>query len=207
MNNETSKKIRAILVGGLVVGVGAAMTLATWNDSEFAQKEFKAGTLVLESRTVNVDGDFIDSSKSGESAQLRFPVTVDNLSPGDTVYAPFAIRLSDKTSYNAKVNIIAGYGEPTDALAPAGLKYNLFKTATFDEGCDSNSTPLEADMLVSAGSDLYTAPGSLYLEKGLGTEPGSEINMCFAVTADDGLIQGQTATVTWEFKASSNPDS
>lgn len=33
----TGRKVRAILAGGLVLGVGAAVVLAAWNDSEFAQ--------------------------------------------------------------------------------------------------------------------------------------------------------------------------
>ena len=40
--------VRAILAGGLVLGVGAAVTLAAWNDSEFATGTFGAGSFNLE---------------------------------------------------------------------------------------------------------------------------------------------------------------
>ena len=37
-----SRMIRAILAGGLVLGVGTAVTLAAWNDSEFVTETFTA---------------------------------------------------------------------------------------------------------------------------------------------------------------------
>ncbi|WP_427996674.1 SipW-dependent-type signal peptide-containing protein, partial [Xanthomonas hortorum] len=36
---QTRRKIYAVLAGGLVVGVGSALTLAAWNDSEFATSD------------------------------------------------------------------------------------------------------------------------------------------------------------------------
>jgi len=47
----TRRKVRAVLAGGLVLGVGAAVTLAAWNDSEFATGTFTAGTFNLEGST------------------------------------------------------------------------------------------------------------------------------------------------------------
>src|SRR5690606_31735774 len=46
-----SRMIRALLAGGLVLGVGTAVTLAAWNDSEFASGTFRAGTFDLEGST------------------------------------------------------------------------------------------------------------------------------------------------------------
>ena len=43
--------IRAILAGGIVLGVGAAVTLAAWNASEFATGTFQAGTFTIEGAT------------------------------------------------------------------------------------------------------------------------------------------------------------
>ncbi|SFH86076.1 hypothetical protein E3O11_09355 [Cryobacterium levicorallinum] len=39
---KRNRRIRAVLAGGLVLGLGAAVTLAAWNDSEFARGSFAA---------------------------------------------------------------------------------------------------------------------------------------------------------------------
>ncbi|MDR2320511.1 MAG: SipW-dependent-type signal peptide-containing protein, partial [Microbacterium sp.] len=38
------RRIRAVLAGGLVLGVGATVTLASWNDGEYATGTSTAGT-------------------------------------------------------------------------------------------------------------------------------------------------------------------
>ena len=43
--NTKRRKVLAILAGGLVLGVGTAVTLAAWNDSEFASGDFAAGRI------------------------------------------------------------------------------------------------------------------------------------------------------------------
>ena len=48
-----SRMIRAILAGGLVLGVGAAVTLAAWNDSEFVTGTFTAGTFNMQGSTTD----------------------------------------------------------------------------------------------------------------------------------------------------------
>ena len=54
-----SRKVRAILAGGLVLGLGAAVTLAAWNDSEFAKGTFTSGSLNIQG---SVDGDIFDAT-------------------------------------------------------------------------------------------------------------------------------------------------
>ncbi|MEJ7649283.1 MAG: SipW-dependent-type signal peptide-containing protein [Nakamurella sp.] len=41
---DRRRKFRAVLAAGLVLGVGGAVTLAAWNDSEYATGTFTAGT-------------------------------------------------------------------------------------------------------------------------------------------------------------------
>ncbi|XSS44541.1 SipW-dependent-type signal peptide-containing protein [Propionibacteriaceae bacterium Y1685] len=44
MATATSRKFRAALAGGLVLGIGAVVTLAAWTDDENAAGQFSAGT-------------------------------------------------------------------------------------------------------------------------------------------------------------------
>jgi len=86
------QRVMAILTGGLVLGVGAAVTLAAWNDSEFATGDFAAGTFQFQGST---DGTtWADHAVEGDAASLTFAMNPDKLSPDDVVYAPFALQLT-----------------------------------------------------------------------------------------------------------------
>lgn len=189
-----ARKIRAVLAGGLVLGVGAAITLAAWNDSEFATGSFEAGDFNLEG---SIDGtEYAEHDTAGAAAPLAFTVDASNLSPGDSVTAPFAVRLDATTSYGAGVVVEAL--ENTGAVT--GLTYSLTTTDAF--GCESGA----GEELVGAGTALGTIDGDgagFALLAGADAAAGAPVNLCFTVTADDDLIQGQAGTATWEFLAES----
>ena len=61
VTKDGNRKILAVLAGGLVLGVGVAVTLAAWNDSEFATGTFTAGSFNLEgSTTGDTDAAYSD---------------------------------------------------------------------------------------------------------------------------------------------------
>ncbi|MFJ6452912.1 SipW-dependent-type signal peptide-containing protein [Paenarthrobacter sp. NPDC091669] len=187
-----SPRIRAILAGGLVLGVGAAITLAAWNDSEFAQGTFTAGAFNLEGST---DGTAFGENPVSAPATLGFTAAPGNLAPGDVVTAPFAVRLDGTTTNDATVTVSTEAS--TGALT--GLTYSL--TQSTDFGCAEAVT----GTLVAAGQALGTTPGSVTfaLTQGAGTADGDAVNLCFRITADDDLVQSQSGTTTWEFAAQS----
>ncbi|GEC74299.1 SipW-dependent-type signal peptide-containing protein [Microbacterium maritypicum] len=89
----TQRKVLAVLAGGLVLGVGTAVTLAAWNDSEFANGTFTAGAFNLQGST---DGTaYADHDSAGSAATLAFTLPaglVGNMSPTSSVYAGFWVR-------------------------------------------------------------------------------------------------------------------
>src|SRR5690606_36043801 len=90
MQSSRRNKIYAVLAGGLVLGVGAAVTLAAWNDSEFATGTFRAASFAFEG---SADGiTWGEHTTEGAAADLTFTANFDNLSPDDVVYAPYALR-------------------------------------------------------------------------------------------------------------------
>ncbi|MEV7572241.1 SipW-dependent-type signal peptide-containing protein [Pseudarthrobacter sp. NPDC089323] len=185
-------KIRAVLAGGLVLGIGAAVTLAAWNDSEFAQGTFTAGTFNLEGST---DGTAYSSNADPASPkQLAFTTSTANMSPGDVVSAPFAVRLDAASSYDATVTV------STEATSGplTGLTYTLTRTTGF--GCGSG----DLSTLVST-NPLGTTPANVTfpLSQGPQEDPGGPVYLCFQVTAGATLPQGSTSTATWEFTAQS----
>lgn len=187
-----ARKVRALLAGGLVLGVGAAITLAAWNDSEYATGTFEAGDFNLEGST---DGtDYAEHASAGAAAPLAFSVDASNLSPGDSVSAPFAVRLDEATTYDA--NVVVNPSTTTGAVT--GLTYSLTTTDGFGCGDPAAST------LVTAGTAFGSEAGTANFDLAAGTEDaGSPVNLCFTVTADDDLDQGQSGTATWEFTATS----
>jgi len=187
-----SRMIRAILAGGLVLGVGAAVTLAAWNDSEFVTGTFTAGTFNLEGSTTN-GTTFTDHATSPGGA-LTFTVPATALSPTDSVQAPFALRLAANTTNAASVVLTA---EP-----PTGTVTNLTYTLTVHSawGCSAGtitSTPITGAALNAGTTTFPLAAGSPT------TSAGAPVYLCFTVTAGAGLVQGQTGSAIWKFLATS----
>ena len=187
-----SRRFRAILAGGLVLGVGAAVTLAAWNDSEFAQGTFTAGAFNLEGSTNGTD--YADHAELIGPAALGFTVNPTNLAPGDVVTAPFAIRLDDTTTTAADVLISAA---ETDGVI-TNLTYSLDKTTAF--GCNLTG----ATNLVPALTEVGEVPDATGVELAAGDDAaGAPAFFCFTVTAGEDLVQSQTGTATWQFAATS----
>lgn len=185
-------KVRAILAGGLVLGVGAAITLAAWNNSEFGQGTFTAGSFNLQGST---NGTTFTENPVDSPATLGFTTNPTNLAPGDVVSAPFAVRLDGASSNDATV-LVSTSGS-TGALT--GLTYELTQTSGF--GCGEAVT----ETLVAGGQTLGSTPANVTfaLSQGAGSDPGAAVNLCFKVTAGSTLPQAQTGSTTWEFSATS----
>jgi predicted ribosomally synthesized peptide with SipW-like signal peptide len=189
-----NRKTRAILAGGLVLGIGAAVTLAAWNDSEFAQGTFTAGTFNL---TGSTDGStFTDHAATTTPASLGFTVNPTALSPGDTVYAPFAVRLDETTTSDAVVTV----SNAATSGSVADLTYSLIQPTAF--GCSATTT---GTALVPSATGLGTVPGgtTFTLAHGTAGAAGTAAYLCFTVTAGSNLTQGQTGTATWQLTAAS----
>lgn len=183
------RKAMAVIAGGLVLGVGAAITLAAWNDSEFAHGDFGSGTFDLEG---SFDGVGFSSNATSPGQELEFVLDADALSPGDVVAVPFAVQLSESSTYAADLTIQAVSG---DSIA-ADLTYSLVDTGTFDAECDAD-TP-GTGLITNAAT---TASGPTALPSF--TAAATPLNLCFVVTAGAGIDQNLTGSVTWEFVGTS----
>jgi predicted ribosomally synthesized peptide with SipW-like signal peptide len=178
------RKTMAILAGGLVLGVGAAITLAAWNDSEFATGTFGSGEFGLEGST---DGAAFSSSPAAPGKSLTFALDATTLTPGDTVYAPFAVQLTATSTNAAEVAIEAASASPI----ASDLTYTLIDTGE-SFACDSSTT---GTSLVTDAETNGSGPADIFALAAVSTP----VNLCFAVTAGPGLDPSLTGTVTWEF--------
>jgi predicted ribosomally synthesized peptide with SipW-like signal peptide len=186
---DRRRKIMAIIAGGLVLGVGAAITLAAWNDSEFANGTFGSGSFDLEGST---DGAAFTSDPTAPGKTLTFELDADALSPGAVVAVPFAVQLSAGSSYEADVTIEAASG----AAIAADLTYDLVDTGAFVTGC-SAATPGTA--LINDAATTASGPTAAFSL----TAAATPVNLCFVVTAGAGLDPNLTGTVVWEFVGTS----
>lgn len=189
----SSTRIRALLAGGLVLGLGAAMTLAAWNDSEFASGSFATGGFDLRG---SINGTaFSDHATTGTAAGLTFTVNPSSLTPGDTVYAPFAVRLMSNSTTGANVSITS-----TTTGSVAGLQYRIIAPSAW--GCTAATT---GTAVVGTAIDVGTAAGGTQfaLTATTGGLDGDITYLCFQVIAGSGLGQSQSGTVTWNLSATS----
>jgi predicted ribosomally synthesized peptide with SipW-like signal peptide len=185
---------RAVLAGGVVLGVGAAVTLAVWNDSEYAQGTFTAGAFNLEGST---DGTtFSDHNTSGTAAALTFTVNPTDLAPDDIVYAPFAVRLAAGTTDDSTV----AFQTPAGTGTLTGLTYSVYETSAF--GCSATNLP-DGTELITDAAFAATPSATFDLTAGTGGVAGTAQNLCFVVTAGADLTQAQTGTATWQLLATS----
>lgn len=195
----TQRKVLAILAGGLVLGVGTAVTLAAWNDSEFANGTFTAGSFNLEgSATSAVAGWGEHDTAPGAALTFTLPLA-GNMSPSDVVYAPFWVRLDSTTTSDATVTTSLESGTGANAANISYAVYALDEAEACDATAITNGT-----MLLSGATLSASTPGATFgLTNGAGSA-GAAQKVCVIATAGAGLTEGGTATGVWEFAATSN---
>ncbi|QOR70738.1 hypothetical protein IM660_19575 [Ruania alkalisoli] len=198
-----SRKIRAVLAGGVVLGVGAAVTLAAWNDSEFTTGLFGAGSFDLQGSATGDDLDYTDHASAGGAAELTFSAPFDNLAPDDVVYAPYWVRLAAGTTSPASLDLVALDSTDTTGTNSANLSYEVYAIGEA-AACDETAT---AGTLLGSGTlvdEPAVAGGTASLPVGATTaDPGDATQLCTIVTAGPDLEQGGETTAVWQFTATS----
>lgn len=203
---NTQRKVLAVLAGGLVLGVGAAVTLAAWNDSEFATGTFTAGSFNIEGSTTGATTGYaehnVDDGDAAATLTFELADVAASMAPDDVVYAPFWVRLDSTTTNDATLlptGITAGTGGNE-----ANLSYTVTAIAAGDT-CGASAT----GTVVAQGTSLSTQTGATSVPLTKGAAPataGTPVQLCFAVTAGADLVEGAAATGTWEFTATSTPN-
>lgn len=203
------RKAQALLAGGTVLGIGAAVTLATWNDSVFAEGFFGSGTFDLEGSLTGESDDYAQHANEEAAAQLDFEAA--NLSPGATTYAALWVRLTEETTVNGLIEADGGITVATDeenanASALAYEIYALPASDTCGEDSVADQAPVvTAESLVASptdGTDGAGVPLSFGEE-----EAGTAVQLCFAVTSDsEDFAQDTDTSAVWTVTATSVED-
>lgn len=181
-------RTRALLAGGLVLGVGATMTLATWSDTEYAAVTFTAGTFSL---VGSPDGTTFSEHPEAPGASLDFTLSPTALVPGTTVYALYSV----KTAATSVAGTATLTGDPTNSDGfRTYLSYGV--TAIAGTSC-SSATHSAGTEVVPAGSALTVGAAGGLAVSAVGA---SVINYCLAVTLKTDApsnMQGEQLSLLW----------
>ncbi|RBP68120.1 putative ribosomally synthesized peptide with SipW-like signal peptide [Brevibacterium sanguinis] len=197
------RRIKAVLAGGLVFGIGSAATMAAWTDTESATGSFTAGRFAIE---LSVDKSWSNSREMTFNAGGMFP--------GKVVHAPVFVRTSADTTMKGRISVAGGGVSGTPNALAQSLSYKAvtksFATAAeaMAAACDDSAFTSGADYVFGSASSsrpLQTgATGST--QQSLQAAAGSVQLYCFRVelaSSAPNSAQGQSATHTWTFTAES----
>lgn len=199
-----SRRIRALLAGGLVLGVGAGMTLASWNDAEYSNAAFTAGYFGI----VGNPGSGFSEHPSSPGAGLVFSIpsgSVSAMAPGNTAYAAFSVKtINPSVAGTVLLQADAGNGAGLGAF----LKYRVRLIAgTTCDAAAFTAAGAAADVVSGAGSSDVALTSGAAASQVLAANGGGTVTYCFAVTlpaATDGTAQGAVLTAKWTFLATSS---
>lgn len=189
--NRKSRKRKAILASGAVLGIGAVVTLAAWNDTVFGSGEFGIGNTAwnVQGSTVSSTAGFLEYATSPEAGAISFsatPINALHLMPGQTTEGKFWLK-ETKGNLDALVTIQA----PTITPAVNSLADVLEVTIT------DGTTDYVANKKLSlqGASTVITVPA------------GQTKELTFRVTlpagANPNAISNTTAQATWQMTAQS----
>ncbi|MFE4834784.1 SipW-dependent-type signal peptide-containing protein [Arthrobacter sp. NPDC056691] len=200
MRHRNFTRVRAVLAGALVLGMGASVTLASWSDSEYAAGKFTASTFRLESSTES--STLPNLWKDSTEGDASLVVSAGGLSPEASKYAWLKIRTTSSSTVGGKVTLASS--TPVGDLSPV-LEYRAVLTeATCDSGAFSGSATY------IAGSSSAYRPATAVQDTPVASPIGAplgELRYCFDVRIKQGAdnsYQGKGATVTWLFTGISN---
>ena len=218
-NGRTRNKVMAIASAGLVIGVGTAMTMATWTDTEWDYAGaggipgLGTSTFVVQQDATNpYTGAAFGNYHTNPGNSLNFQTGALNLSPGVSVAAPVAYETTSAS--------VAGTLQLEAAVPAAGVTNNdptnaLWSALQLQVGWVSVTpgNPVPACTTALTGYAPITMTGS-----GLGAVPatGTQVlqaatdnvlHYCFVVTLPanaSNSLQGLTVAPAWQFSAVSS---
>lgn len=189
-------RVRALLAGALVLGVGGTLTLAAWTDTETARGVFAASKFGIQGST---DGTTFSDHPTTGPAALAFAVAPNAMSPGTTTYARFTVRTLADTNVAGSVTLSGA------AVTGTGLGTHLrYGVRTIPAGSACNATTFGTGAVVVANNSTLATAGTG--SQPLAVAAGSPVNYCFAVTLPEGTpneAQGLTATANWTLTGTS----
>lgn len=200
-----NRRIKAVLAGGLVFGIGATATLAAWTDTEAASGSFEAGTFNID---LSVDKTW------GNSREMTFKAT--GMYPGSKVYAPAYVRTTAATTMKGQIQVVgSGVSGSANTIAES-LEYRTV-TRSFPSAAEAFASPCDASAFAGSPTFVFGGGASKQPLRASATSSakqtvspvaGSVQAYCFEVVlpaSTPSAAQGTSAAHTWTFNAESVP--
>lgn len=215
-------KIMAILAGGAVLGLGSTATLAAWTDTEwvFAGNGNDAGVgtslFEVEQNVIapfNTTGFVQDETNPGQA--LTFGLGALKLTPGDSVYAPVALRTVDGSVAGVITLEPAVPATGVTVVDADGALWNYLTVRVWVSettfSCNANTVASASIVQIASGA-LGTSGGTT--AQTLSAASANTQYYCFSITLPEPInadailavanLQGRTVAPAWEFSSVSN---
>lgn len=190
-----SRRLRALLAAGLVLGIGSSMTVAAWTDEDHARGTITSGTFVLEGN----GGQGFEVSSAENPRTLTFAPSATAMLPSQETYALYRVRTSQSS--------VAGSLQFQGAAANSGplgehLRYGV-RIIADGATCNATSFSNSTNIVVATTSTLATGSSTTQTVSAAGA---SVANYCIRLTLPStapNSAQGQQATPRWVVQGTS----
>jgi predicted ribosomally synthesized peptide with SipW-like signal peptide len=194
---RASVKVRAALAGGLVLGLAAGLTVASWTDAERVGATFTASTFNLQT-SLGITGVYTSASP--------VTVSVSGVYPGSPLYIPMKVKTAAVSTAGTVSLSAAANSTGLDAV----LRYRIIRTLS---PCNATAFTSSPTFVVGGGG---TTPSYQQVSAALAATPGlavaanagTEVDYCIELGMPaTGVMQatyaGASGTVTWNVMGTS----
>lgn len=193
-------RVRAVLAGALVLGIGASATLAAWTDQEYATAQITAGTFSITSRTEAAPA-FAAHDTSATAVTL--PLNATNLYPGQSRAAWIQITTAGTVGGTVQLTAVDA---PVNNASGTALG-NSLNVRIIASTAAAGTTPTCTTS--STGGVTYTGIANVPTLTAQTLQPnGTNVaNYCVVVTVPENTpntAQGGGVTPTWTFTATTS---
>lgn len=200
-----SRKRKAILAGGVVLGLGAAATLAAWTDDVWVSGSFTAGSFNVQGAVNGMN--WAEMNTPGTAGGLTFTVAPTAMTPGQSVYAPINLRVGPSAGqYDASITLPTAPSGPAISNAANNAFFSALRLSIYNVAPDNCNAAGTTGATVSGFSSvaLTTVTTSQMITLNKNTTPNG---LCFKVTlpseAPTTVQGGTTGALTWNLRAAS----
>jgi predicted ribosomally synthesized peptide with SipW-like signal peptide len=190
---RVSIRVRAALAGGLVLGLGAGLTVASWTDAEFVKGTFTASTFDLQT---SVQG----GAYSGASSVTG---NVAGLYPGSLAYTSLKV----KTAAVSTAGTVSLSAAANSTGLAAVLRYRIVRTLAACTATAFTGSPVYvvggASTYQQVNAALAATPG-IAVTANAGLEVGYCIELGMPLGVDQTTYQGTSGVPTWNIIGTSS---
>ena len=193
-----SRRARALLASGVVLGLGTTATLAAYTDSEWATGSFSANATVQDK--LELEGS-PDGTTWSESVTMKTTLDGTKMVAGQIYYSPLYLRTTDTTNVPANVKVATPTVTGSITLA-SNISVNIVKPTNSMCSSDSTGAPIGGGQ--SLGTAATSSDDLIIITPGDDGSPSATTMICFQFTLtsrpNDQIAHNVTAT--WPVMAS-----